>query len=210
MENRIEIVNPYSNYIFKSHYDFNFDIVIPKCKELLESAPSEFGLVTNGGSSHQNAIQPHMLPELKEYFEWLQMMVIEVATRGMGYFSDFHDIVLTNSWVNVTHPGGKTLGHKHPNTFIVVSTYLNVPENGGFYEAKDPLEDLKSFYYRNDPDWYWKQVPVTSGDLLLFPGWLKHRTQENKSNEDRWVLTTSYDQVFKGDYYLNNYDNKTL
>lgn len=74
MKSRIEIVNPYSNCIFKSHYDFDFDIVIPKCKELLYSAPSEFGLVTNGGSSHQNATQPHMLPELKNtlsgYKQW--------------------------------------------------------------------------------------------------------------------------------------------
>jgi uncharacterized protein (TIGR02466 family) len=120
----------------------------------------------------------------------------------MGYFSDFHDIILTNSWGNLTNSGGKTLGHKHPNTFLVVSTYLHMPENGGYFEAKDPLEDLKSFYYRNNPDWYWKQVPTKSGDLLIFPGWLKHRTQENKSNEDRWVLTTSFDQTFKGGYYL--------
>ena len=202
MESRIEIINPYSNYIFKSHYDFDYENVIFKCKELLYSAPSEFALVTKGGSSHQNAKQPHELPELKEYFDWLRNMVIEVATKGMGYFSDFHDIILTNSWVNLTNSGGKTLGHKHPNTFIVVSTYLHMPENGGYFEAKDPLEDLKSFYYRNNPDWYWKEVPTKSGDLLIFPGWLKHRTQENKSNEDRWVLTNSFDQTFKGGYYL--------
>jgi uncharacterized protein (TIGR02466 family) len=202
MESRIEIINPYSNCIFKSHYDFDYENVIPKCKELLYSAPSEFGLVTKGGSSHQNAKQPHEIPELKEYFDWLRNMVIEVATKGMGYFSDFHDIILTNSWVNLTNSGGKTLGHKHPNTFLVVSTYLHMPENGGYFEAKDPLEDLKSFYYRNNPDWYWKEVPTKSGDLLIFPGWLKHRTQENKSSEDRWVLTTSFDQTFKGGYYL--------
>jgi uncharacterized protein (TIGR02466 family) len=202
MESRIEIINPYSNYIFKSHYDFDYENVISKCKDLLNSAPSDFALVTKGGSSHQNSKQPHEIPELKEYFDWLKNIVIEVATRGMGYFSDFHDIILTNSWVNLTNSGGKTLGHKHPNTFIVVSTYLHMPENGGYFEAKDPLEDLKSFYYRNNPDWYWKEVPTKSGDLLIFPGWLKHRTQENKSNEDRWVLTTSFDQTFKGGYYL--------
>ena len=69
MESRIEIINPYSNCIFKSHYDFDYENVIPKCKELLYSAPSEFELVTKGGSSHQNAKQPHEIPELKEYFE---------------------------------------------------------------------------------------------------------------------------------------------
>ena len=72
MESRIEIINPYSNYIFKSHYDFDYENVIFKCKELLYSAPSEFALVTKGGSSHQNAKQPHEILELKEYFDWLK------------------------------------------------------------------------------------------------------------------------------------------
>ena len=26
----------------------------------------------------------------------------------------------------------------------------------------------------------------------MFPGWLRHRTQQNRSNENRWVLTTNY------------------
>jgi len=212
MENRIDIINPYSSYIFKAHYNFDWEKIKPKCQELLHSAPSDFALVTKGGSSHQNAMQPHMLDEFKDFYEWLQMMINEVATKGMGYFSDFHDYVLTNSWMNVTYDEGQTLGHKHPNTFLVASTYLNIPENSGYFEAKDPLEDLKSFYYRNDPSWAWKEIPTISGDVLIFPGWLKHRTQQNKSGQERWVITSSYDQIFNNEYFLipEKNDNKNL
>lgn len=94
--------------------------------------------------------------------------------------------------------------------FLVASTYLNIPENSGYFEAKDPLENLKSFYYRNEQNWSWKEIPTISGDVLIFPGWLKHRTQQNKSGKDRWVLTSSYDQSFKDGYYLHDYDNKNL
>jgi ectoine hydroxylase-related dioxygenase (phytanoyl-CoA dioxygenase family) len=39
----------------------------------------------------------------------------------------------------------------------------------------------------------WKQIPAVSGDVILFPGYLRHRTQANKNpNEKRWVLTTNY------------------
>ena len=37
----------------------------------------------------------------------------------------------------------------------------------------------------------WKEIPTTSGDVIIFPGTLNHRTQINKSLEDRWVLTTN-------------------
>jgi hypothetical protein len=60
----------------------------------------------------------------------------------------------------------------------------------------------------------WKEVPAITGDVLVFPGWLKHRTQvnnahsklliddngvgrEENSSEDRWVLTTNFTQEFK-------------
>jgi ectoine hydroxylase-related dioxygenase (phytanoyl-CoA dioxygenase family) len=42
----------------------------------------------------------------------------------------------------------------------------------------------------------WTEIPVVSGDILVFPGWMKHKTQENKSGEERWVLTTNFDQQF--------------
>ena len=39
----------------------------------------------------------------------------------------------------------------------------------------------------------WKQIPAVSGDVLLFPGYLRHRTQANTNpNERRWVLTSNY------------------
>jgi ectoine hydroxylase-related dioxygenase (phytanoyl-CoA dioxygenase family) len=90
---------------------------------------------------------------------------------------------------------------------MAAAAYLNMPENGGYFECKDPLEDLKGFYYHDTNDWMWKEIPVVSGDVLIFPGWLKHRTQPNNSDEERWVITTNFEQEFNkdGNYYKPKY-----
>jgi uncharacterized protein (TIGR02466 family) len=197
--NQISVVNAHSPYMFKLHYEFEFDKIKPLCREIMDSAPSEFPLVSNGGSSHQNKKQAHKLPELKEYFDWLKVMIREIAIQGMGYSNTYHKYTISNSWFNVHYNGGKTHTHNHSNTFMVAAAYLHMPENGGYYMAKDPLESLKSFYYHDTPDWMWTEIPVVSGDIIVFPGWMQHKTQENKSNEERWVLTTNFDQQFNED-----------
>jgi len=32
-------------------------------------------------------------------------------------------------------------------------------------------------------------LPVETNDVLIFPGWLKHRVQPNNTNEERIVMT---------------------
>jgi ectoine hydroxylase-related dioxygenase (phytanoyl-CoA dioxygenase family) len=70
-----------------------------------------------------------------------------------------------------------------------------MPDNGGFIQFRDPLEYSKGFYMKNYDDemFGWKTIPAVTGDVLFFPGYLRHRTQPNKNtNEKRWVLTTNY------------------
>jgi hypothetical protein len=42
--------------------------------------------------------------------------------------------------------------------------------------------------YRPEPN-LWKQLEVSTNDVLIFPAWINHRTQENLTDEDRIVLT---------------------
>jgi len=193
---QVNVINAHTPYVFKLQFQFDWKSLYPICNELVQSTPRGLSLVTNGHTSHQNKKQPHKLPEFKEYFEWLTPMVKDIAVHGMGYSDSFHVYKISNSWCNVHYPAGKTHAHNHSNTFMVAAAYLNVPEDSGYFLAKDPLEQVKSFYYHDNPEWMWSQIPVVSGDVLVFPGWMQHKTQENKSNEERWVLTTNFDQQF--------------
>jgi len=91
-------------------------------------------------------------------------------------------------------PGGSTPLHHHGPSVVAISTYLNQPENSGYIEFKNPLEYHNTCYpYPIDDEISnWKEVKTKTGDVVMFPGWLRHRTQQNRSNENRWVLTTNY------------------
>jgi uncharacterized protein (TIGR02466 family) len=195
MNNNIDILRPFGPEIFKLHFNFDFEKLKPICQDLIDNAPEGPGLVVNGKTSHQNHVQPHKIPEFKEYFSWLMPIVKEVAMNAMGYSKFFHKYYLGNSWVNVHNEKGETFIHNHPNTFLVATAYLNMPKNGGYFECKDPLEYHKSSLPTSNMH-YWKELPCVSGDVLIFPGWLQHKTQVNLSNEERWVLTTNFLQEY--------------
>lgn len=199
----IMVLNPHSSYVFKLHFEFDWNLLAPICHELISTTEKGHSLITNGRSSHQNKKQPHKLREFKPYFDWLHTMVAEIAKNGMGYSKVYHEYRVSNSWVNVHENGGKTSAHNHSNSFLVAAAYLNMPENGGFFECKDPLEYVKGEYYYDDPNWMWQPIPTITGDVLIFPSWLRHRTQENMSNEKRWVLTSNFNQEFNPNHFYN-------
>lgn len=194
-QQNIESVYPHGSYVYRAHFKFDWNRLRPVCKNLIETTKHEGYLVEGGKTSVSNHKQPHLLPEFKDFYTWLKTIVKEVAINKEGFHKNFKYSV-GNSWVNYHGEGGKTLEHNHSNAIFVAATYLYMPENGGYIEYKDPLEYHKAAYEHQDgKSWFWKEVPAVTGDVLIFPGWLKHRTQNNLSNEKRWVLTTNFIQT---------------
>jgi uncharacterized protein (TIGR02466 family) len=195
--NKIEILHPHQPYLFKLHYDFDWQKMKPICDELLEHEHNKtIPILKNGITSFRNEIQPHAHPAFFDFYSWLVPIVRNIAMQGLGYaFTDKLDIA--NSWLNLQTRGGHTIEHNHANAFIGVATYLQIPENSGYFECKDPLELLNSNGYHNSSKWRWKEVPTISGDILVFPAWLIHRTQENNTDEGRYVLTTNFINDFR-------------
>lgn len=151
--------------MYKLHYNFDWDKLKPVCEELVNIERSQMPLVKNGKTSFANKNSPHIMAEFEPFYTWLSMNI------GDAFF-------IGNSWVNVHHPGGSTTEHHHANVSLVAATYLHIPENSGYFEYKEDSE--------------WKELPTVSGDIIIFPGIINHRTQTNNSSEDRWVITTNF------------------
>ena len=193
----IEDINPHGSYVHKAHFRFDWNELRPICKNLVDTTKHEVYLVENGKSSIANPRQPHRMPEFSKFYEYLSKVVKQVATEKYGYHSGFK-YPIGNSWVNFHGKDGKTLEHNHPNAFLVAATYLHMPENGGSIQFKDPLEYHKSVHEHEDSkSWFWKDVSAVTGDILIFPGWLRHRTHPNNSDINRWVLTTNFIQTLE-------------
>lgn len=191
----VHIISPHSPYLYKLHYDFNWQQLKPVCERMIEGN-AKIPILKNGKSSYTHKVQPHQHLAFADFYDWLIEMVRIIAQQSMGIsFTD--TLKVANSWINLQEYGGHTTEHNHAHVCIGVSTYLHMPKDGGYFECKDPLELLKSANYHIDPNWAWKEVPTVSGDILVFPSWLIHRTQENKTNEGRWVLTTNFVHNFQ-------------
>jgi hypothetical protein len=187
-------VTPFEPLIIKVHYDgFDMSVLEPICEKLINDTTINVDIeIGDAGSSAPNQNQPHKIKEFQPFYNWLKPITNHILKNEWDYLKQW-DYVVANSWVNYHNNGGITDEHHHAATALVAATYLRLPDDGGYIEYKDPAEHFKGFHARNLRDEYcnWKQVKAVTGDVLIFPGWLRHRTQPNNSNEKRWVLTTN-------------------
>jgi uncharacterized protein (TIGR02466 family) len=188
-------VNPFEPLIIKTHYNnFDWDKLEPVCQKLIEDSKGLSYLEDgNASSSVSNPNNPHIQSEFENFYKWLVPIANHIIKKEWELF-EAYDYNFIKSWVNYHDNTGYTKEHHHGSTILVAATYLNLPENGGYIEFKNPLEHYRGFtlHNKNEELWMWKKVPAKTGDVLIFPGWLRHRTEPNNSNERRWVLTTNF------------------
>ena len=97
------------------------------------------------------------------------------------------------SWININKPGDYNVSHNHPNCNLAGVLWIKAPKNSGkivfdspnnhssYHEIESYSEEFKyssniyqTFYF----------IP-TEGTILIFPSYLRHLVEENKSEEDR-------------------------
>ena len=109
-------------------------------------------------------------------------------------------LVITESWLNYTNYNQQHHFHKHNNSYLSGVFYINTIENdgikffndgGGLFNMFDiESEDLHTY---NAPSW---ELPVSTGQLLLFPSDLQHGVKVNKENKTR--ISLSFNTFLKG------------
>jgi hypothetical protein len=184
-----DIASVFPPMMWKYSYNFNWEILKPKVDHLFslvqENSKLEKGEAWSTVSVSEE-LQPHCWMDLRDFQIWLGGRIDEV--RIQNKFVSNHSSV-SQSWINKHAPGGVTTEHSHSYATFVVACYLQCPKNSGNIEFKDPLEYHKSGWPIIPEESLYYEVPVTTNDVLIFPGWLKHRVQPNLSSSDRYVMT---------------------
>jgi len=110
------------------------------------------------------------------------------------------DIVLTESWLNFTNINQKHHMHKHNNSYLSGVFYLNTVENdsinfhneeSGLYNFFDVETEKHNEF--NSPNW---ELPVKTGQLILFQSSLQHGVNEVKENKTR--ISLAFNTFIKG------------
>ena len=127
-------------------------------------------------------------------FSWLTQRVMALANEVAPDFSpkaSFDDGIL---WANVNRRGDFNAMHTHPDAILSGSVYLKVdsPEQGviQFLDAREgsPTSHWRCYTKLNGTTPLTEQAVSISpqeGDILFFPGWLKHWVTPNQTDQER-------------------------
>jgi uncharacterized protein (TIGR02466 family) len=182
-------INLFQPVLWKYQYSFDWNLLETKVNYLFSQIKTNSLLEKNAAWSTVGCdkdMQPHHWPEFQHFIDWLDIIILGIA-RDLNFQSA--DYRITNSWINLHKELGETIEHNHNNSTFVVSAYLNCPSNSGNIVFKDPLEYHKSAWPIFPEQHLYQEVSVTTNDVLIFPGYLKHYVQPNLSSEDRYVIT---------------------
>jgi len=175
--------------IWKYNYSFNLDELQPKLDDLFSKVEINSALEKGNAISTvavDSSYQPHQWMELEKFQMWLGAKIADIRAC-YKFVHNYSEVI--NSWCNRHYRSGYTEEHTHNFGTFVASCYLKVPENSGNIEFKDPLEYHKGTFPIIPETTLYSEVPVATNDILIFPGWLKHRVQPSLSDEERIVLT---------------------
>ena len=144
---------------------------------------------------------PTNMAELPEYKKLVSMLY---ACQKTIYDQEHLDSepVLGNMWANINPPGGMNRAHQHPNSLWSGVYYIKAPKNSGDLKIDDP----RSAAAMVRPNKKKGPVPARlfrethyepiAGRCIMFPSWLMHCVDPNKSNDIR--ISVSFNFLQKG------------
>jgi uncharacterized protein (TIGR02466 family) len=146
------------------------------------------------GENWQSSHDLHKIAEAQPLVDWIS----SAARNLLDYLRIPEPVMITGCWANVNAPGTGHRLHSHRNNYL----------SGAYYIQTQPGADTINFF---DPKiqagvmrpWASKptaentevaMIRVTSGTLLLFPAWLQHAVDTNRSNTAR--ISISFNLMF--------------
>jgi uncharacterized protein (TIGR02466 family) len=178
----------YKTNIFDSTVDF--ESIRSVVDNEFEKIDINISLEKNGGvSTYGTNKKLHSHPAFEELNK-LIMYHVNLYWKVLD-INDGLSPVIDECWTNKHINGSFTDLHSHSMHPIVVSFYLAAPKDCGNIVFVNPMEYAITHIPYNYPveDKINTSIYIESGDIVLFPGWLRHKTETSKTNEDRIVIT---------------------
>jgi uncharacterized protein (TIGR02466 family) len=175
------------------------DLVLDSKEEIEIEDIIKEGMYKNAGNSTSNNsdIFSGKLKKLKQFCE----EQLNVYVKKVICPKEELDFYITQSWLNVTKPGGYHHEHAHANSIVSGVFYISTEEDDKItfgdpnYKIKELIKfELKEYNIWNSATWF---IPVNNNELLLFPSWLNHMVDENeKAITDR--ISISFNTFVRG------------
>jgi len=138
----------------------------------------------------------HTKPEYSQLVTELMRMQKEIYENEN---IDRH-ATLGNMWANINPPGGMNQPHIHPNALFSGVYYVKSSPNCGRLKVMDPRPGIQfTMPVRKPGDpgkdmWRDVNIEPVVGRIIMFPAWLWHSVEENKSNDIRISVSFNFIQ----------------
>ena len=147
--------------------------------------------------------------DVKDVSDWIQ-------EKTKQYFQEIHspkndiEIYITQSWLNYTEQGQYHHKHNHACSFVSGCFYVDTDSEtdkiyffNETYSNHNILQfDIKEYNAWNSTSWW---IPVSTGDLILFPSSLTHMVAPKEAPGTR--VSLAFNTFLRGQ--LGNVDSLT-
>ena len=167
--------------------DINTDILEHECYEVMKK---EKGVV----NSNIHGWQSDSITSIRKDTPVMNKLINIAMYKAVLVFEDYgiksnYKCSFENAWININQKGASNLAHIHPGCILSGVFYVKCNEDSGdFYMLNDkPSNYINASITKRDNAFTYESVgykPIKNR-LILFPSWVLHGVQDNKSDEDR-------------------------
>lgn len=186
--------------IYKTKYTGDIEALkaalLPKFESVFNATVADNqGSMRGDGLCSYNVVRDLFTwPEIKPYLDFLNQEAA-IYWKELGYYETGHKIF--EMWANKYTTGSFIDVHNHAPIPITASFYLQKSKNSGNIAFENPLSTILKHQpvgFKNRSAYatlFDYEVDVEEGDLVMFPGWLNHKTLPNQDTSDRIIIGTN-------------------
>ncbi len=109
-----------------------------------------------------------------------------VFAKNLKWKTPLHSLKVSNMWVNIMEAGAHHSGHIHPDAAISGTFYVDIPKGSPGLQFENPSFPLFAFLKTGvDLENAYHNAEVESGDLILFPSYLRHGVRGHNALKPR-------------------------
>ncbi|MBT8143660.1 MAG: hypothetical protein KJO55_03105 [Gammaproteobacteria bacterium] len=128
--------------------------------------------------------------QLREPFNEINARIMQICQHighACGYTSQAE--YRYQAWANINTPGAFNNPHIHPNSHLSGVYYVSAPDDCGSIYFRDPrqlsLMSPPPLQSTNELTATEAAMPAEDGRIYVFPAWLEHGVQPNRSEAER-------------------------
>jgi uncharacterized protein (TIGR02466 family) len=167
-------------------------------KNIINWSNQDKGITITNVNGWHSTTDMHHKPEYKMLVDLLYQAQLDIYKQELLDNEPF----LGNMWANINPPHGYNKSHMHANSLWSGVYYVKAPKNSGHLKIEDPKSVAAMVHPKRKegevPSYLWREVnfePV-AGRLIMFPAWLYHCVEPNRSNDIR--ISVSFNFLQKG------------